>query len=226
MKRLAIVTILLSIGTSAHAQQADASPGVARGYVTAGALLVRQHGEVRIGGGPFTPKEGPSGVASGLVGGAGVFLTPRLSVGGELALPRYVSHDQRTGTLEVTTRHRDLMAGAALRVHVRRGAAWEPALLIGGSLARADTRRSLSRLAPRRVGPFEDERTQTSAAWTLGADVRVALSSKVGLLPGVRFDRIRRSPDDDFAGFLGLGGWVVRSHVQLWINLGGVRRLP
>jgi hypothetical protein len=223
MTRAAFVLIVLGLGSSAVGQETGDPTVRPLGYVTAGGMLVRQKGDTYTAGGPFTPREGPTGSASGVLIAAGGFVTPRLSVGGELAIPRHVLHDQRTGTLEVRTEHRDVVIGAFLRLHLRPHARWGPPLLIGGGAVRAHTRRFLWRLAPSRTGPYEDERAQTSLAATLGADVRLSLSSKVGLLPGVRLDRIRRNPEDDFAGFLGLGGWVVRPDVQVRIDFGRPR---
>lgn len=222
MKALAMIAMIVALAAPARAQETQASGS--QGHITVGGVLVRQQGDTYLAGGPFTPREGPSGVAAGLTFGGAIFVTPHVSLGAEIAFPRRVSHHQQTGTLEVLTEHRDVMAGGVLRVHTRPSARWEPELLIGAGLARADTRRALWRLAPQRVGPFEDERRRTSMAWTFGADLRMTVSRHVSLAPGFRADRIGRDPDDDFAGFLGLGRWVLRSHLQVRVCLGPNRR--
>jgi hypothetical protein len=169
------------------------------------------------------PYLGPpfSGTSVSLVGGADFAIARSMTVGGEASLATAISGDQsqRTGTATnaFTSRHRDSVFSAVLKIGTPADARLHAAFVVGGGGAYRRTTRegtTASIFPPAARSPFSDVVSNVVFAYSLGGDVDVRLARRVRILVLARWHRLR---DDDL-----LPDGVVRRGVASTVFRAGV----
>jgi hypothetical protein len=184
--------------------------------------MLSTQGSHRQGSSPSLPTTGAGGTAIGVTVEAGAFLTPRVALGIEVSLPRRFTSTQETDYVRVfqqESRHRDIsisglfrgVAGSARRVRL--------GIVGGGGFVQQSTRQRRRDQEgplptfPPMFGPYSDEYsfTRWTVAVLVGADVEIAITSHVALVPQMRAHFVRRSSDPSQLGWaLGLSSVVLR----------------
>lgn len=132
-----VVATVLSLPSLVSAQDSIAYAGVAVMWST-------QHAVAQPAQSPDTFKPGVGGDAVGMVGAAGVYLSPRVSLGFELSVPERSKTVQELNYFEVISadnRHRDLILSGVFNFHYRTRKTVRPTLVAGFSYVREDTNR-------------------------------------------------------------------------------------
>lgn len=214
----ALVTVA-ALGTpwTAGAQDSRAYLGVA------GMLGVQ--GSHRQGSGPSLPTTGAGGAAIGLTVEAGGLLTPRVALGVEISLPRRFTSTQETDYVRVfqqESRHRDVAISGLVRGTVGAARRVRVGVVGGGGVVQESTRQRRRDQEgplptfPPVFGPFSEE--YSFARWTVaalaGADVEIAVTPHVAVVPHMRAHFVRRSGDPSQPGWaLGLSSVLLRPAV-------------
>jgi hypothetical protein len=219
MIRAVILGLLVWLGGSnvAKAQPASDLEGP---FVAAGVAVVVQPQEADFGGGYFCCDAG--GVNVGWWGETGWFVSPRVSVRGEVAAGRAFRNDLAAPRLLQQNRHRDLTLSGLLAFHVPGSAVIRPALLAGVGMAFGRTTRTsqLLHFGPDGVsfapgGPSVVQFTEVVPAVTWGADVQIVLAPRIRLVPQVRGRFLWRS---DVARLHdGLARWLIEPRLGLQV---------
>jgi hypothetical protein len=210
----ALAIVLLGQLAPAIAQDSRAYAG-AVGFVSI-------QGSHRQGSAPSLPTTGAGGTAIGAGFEAGAFLTPRIALGVEISLPRRFTSIQETDygrVFQQKSRHRDVALSGVVRTVLGSSPRLRVGLVAGGGVVNESThqqRRDQQGLLPTYppvFGPYSDEYSFTR--WTLGAlagaDLEMAITPHVALVPQIRAHFIRRSSDPSEQGWaLGLNTIVLR----------------
>jgi hypothetical protein len=213
--RLAAMAVVAALGVAtASAQDAGAYAGM-------GGMLSIQ-GSHRQGSGPSLPTTGADGTSVGVTAEAGAFLTPRVAIGLEVSLPRRFTSVQETQYLRVfqqESRHRDVIVSGLLRAVINPAQRVRLGIVGGGGVVQESTRQRRRDhegplpTYPPVFGPYSDEYafTRWTAAALVGADVEIAIASRVTVVPQLRVHLVRRSSDPSQQGWaLGLNSVVLR----------------
>lgn len=191
-----------------------------RGFVQGGLALVALFEQPNFGG-YFCCDAG--GVAPGFFVEAGLFVAPRLSVRGELAIPGLEIDDLSAPRFVQKNRHRDPTISVLLGVHYARDRRAGFTLLGGAGIAASRTARHATLIQFRPEGEVIDPANttvingnETRLAVTGGADVPIDLTSRVGLTLTTRLRWIDRS--DDARSQDGLGPWLLTCGAALRIR--------
>ena len=152
----------------------------------------------------------------------GTLLTPRVALGIEVSLPSRFTSMQETDYLRVfqqESRHRDLVISGLFRGRVGLTRRAGLGIVGGGGFVQESTRQrrrdqtGLLPAYPPVLGPYSAEYsfTRWTVAALVGADVEIAITSHVAIVPQMRADVVRRSNDPSEPGWaLGLGSVVLR----------------
>ena len=207
-----------------------ALPHVARGddrrpYVGGGAMLTVQGSHPPAPNSPDFPRTGVGGVAFGLSGEVGGFLSASVSIAFEASLPARFTSVQETDYSIVfrdENRHRDEIFSGLFHFHLPKRGGFGAAIIAGPSLVHENTlRRTAYQTGPPGVGsgefgPFGPE--YSVRRWTIGAtggvDLAFDAGARVSVVPQIRVHWIERSAvDGSYSGSLGLSSWVFRPAV-------------
>ena len=182
-------------------------------FVHGGAALVAVFEQPNFGG-YFCCDAG--GLSAGLFIDGGVFLLPRLSLRGELAIPAAETDHLRAPRFVQENRHRDPTLSALVGYHLARGRRAGLALLAGAGIAASRTSRTSTLLTFTPDGSFPDPSTttilngnETRFALTFGGDVPIDFTDRVGLVATARLRWIDRSDEARYQD--GLGPWLLMS---------------
>jgi len=206
----------------------DVSNGVAqdpKGYVAIGGLAsITPTGEPPPGSSAF-PKSGLGGTAAGITVEAGLFASPRVSVGFEASVPFRFDGEQFSGPflneVQLESAHRDVLFSGLVREGVPVGATASLGLEIGGTIVLEDTvRRTAHQIfapsAPATFGPLGPEFAISRGAFgfLVGADYDVRIARRLDLVTQVRAYWVNRDATvvQDSA-VVGLGSFVLRPAV-------------
>jgi hypothetical protein len=209
----AAVMAFLGVGT-AGAQDAGA-------YVGGAGMLSTQDSH-RQGSAPSLPKTGAGGTAMGVTVEAGAFLTRRFALGIEVSFPdRFMSMQEidYTRVFQYESRHRDLAISGIFRATAGSARRVRLGIVGGGGVVQESTWQRRREQAgplptfPPVFGPYSEE--YSFARWTVaalaGADVEIAITPHVALVPQMRVHFVRRSEDPSQPGWaLGLSSVVLR----------------
>jgi hypothetical protein len=219
LRWLLLVPLLGCPAPIVHAQEA-------RGYAAGAATLTIQRADTSVGSGPSIPKPGISGHAFGILGEAGGFVTPAISIGGEASLAARFTSVQEThyfSNFLNENRHRDLMLSAVVGFHRSIADQVRIAGIVGPALVREDTRRRRAdQIEPGfaftgHYGPFVENLPFT--AWrfgiTTGGDVEVRVGRRAAIVPGLRVHFVRRDGEDLHNVILQMSSVVFRPSIGL-----------
>ena len=206
-----------------------------RTYVGASGMLSVQ-GSHRQGTAPSLPTTGAEGTAIGVTAEAGAWLSPRVALGFEVSFPRRFRSVQQIDHLRVfqyESRHRDTAISGLFRAIAVSGHGMQLGIVGGGGYVQESTRqRRRDQVGPLPTfppvfGPYSTESSVTrwTAAALVGADVEVAMSSHIAIVPQMRVHFIRRSDDPSQPGWaLGLNSIVLRAALGVRAVFGGSQR--
>jgi hypothetical protein len=188
--------------------------------LSVGVAAVIQPQEPGFGGGTFCCDAGA--VKLGWWGETGWFVSPRVSVRGELAAGRAFTNHLRAPRFVQENRHRDLTVSALFAFHPHTGGTIRPAVLAGFGMAVGRTTRTSQLLdfGPDRVSSVQgvasvEQSTDMVPAMTWGADVQIVLGTRIRLVPQMRARFLWRS---DVARFEdGLARWLIEPRMGLQI---------
>ncbi len=197
-----------------------------RGYAGAAGMATFQDSH-RQGTSPSLPTTGAGGSAIGVTVEVGGFLTSRVALGVEISLPGRFTSTQQTDYLRVfqqESRHRDAAISGVVRRTFGSAGRLRLGVVGGGGLVQENTlQRRRDQLGPLPtfppvLGPYSEEYAFTR--WTVGAlagaDVEVAVSRRVAIVPQIRAHFVRRSDNPSDQGWaLGLSSVVLRPAVGL-----------
>ena len=198
----------------------------ARVYAGAAGMLAIQ-GAHRQGSAPSLPTSGAEGTAIGITAEVGTLLTPRISLGVELGLPRRFTSVQEVDYLRVfqhESRHRDMTISAVVRATATPAHGLQLGIVAGGGFVQESTRQrrrdqlGLLPTFPPVFGPYSDEYsfTRWTVAAVVGADVEVAITSRVAIVPQIRAHVVRRASDTSQQSWaLGLNSVIWRPAIGL-----------
>jgi hypothetical protein len=195
-------------------------------YVGAAGMATFQDGH-RQGSSPSLPTTGAGGSAIGVTVEAGGLLTPRVALGVEMSLPGRFTSTQQTDYLRVfqqESRHRDAAISGVVRGIVGSAGRARLAVVGGGGLVQESTlQRRRDQLGPLPTfppvfGPYSEE--YSFSRWTVavvaGADVEIAVTRHVAVVPQVRAHFVRRTDNPSEQGWaLGLSSVVLRPAVGI-----------
>jgi hypothetical protein len=213
--------VILALATVAIFGISTAGAQTERTYVGATGMLSAQ-GSHRQGTAPSLPTTGAEGTAIGITAEAGALLTPRLALGFEGSFPcrfRSVQEIDHLRVFQYESRHRDTAISGLFRAIAVSGHGIELGLVGGGGYVQESTRQRRRDQAgplptsPPVFGPYSTESafTRWTAAALMGADVEIAISLRVAIVPQMRVHFIRRSDDPSQPGWaLGLSSIVLR----------------
>lgn len=182
--RTAAAVLLLSILGPVHAWA----------QANAGAAIVVS----RLPGLDYTPgtiDRPPSGLAVGGVFSGGAALAPWLAVQGELSIPARLTAEtirsSRSITIVGTTRHRDTIVSALLKVIA---ASWCEVVVGGGvTFERTEVQQTIRDHFTGLTGPYlSASSAATRATFTTGVDLRIRLARGVALVPTGRMHVVSR----------------------------------
>ncbi len=216
------LTALVTVAALGTPWTAGAQDG--RAYVGVAGMLGVQ-GSHRQGSGPSLPTTGAGGAAIGVTVEAGGLLTPRVALGVEISLPRRFTSTQETDYLRVfqqESRHRDVVISGLVRGTVGSARRVRVGVVGGGGVVQEGTRQRRRDQEgplptfPPLFGPFSEEYSFTR--WTVaalaGADVEIAVTPHVAVVPQMRAHFVRRSSDPSQPGWaLGLSSVLLRPAV-------------
>jgi hypothetical protein len=221
MRTLAALLILGAFGVSRSAEAQD--PHV---YV-GGAGMVSTQDSHRQGTGPDLPTTGAGGTAVGVTLEAGAFLNRRVALGIEVSLPARFTALQETDYSRVfqqESRHRDLAITALLRGLAGPVGRVRVEVVGGGGFVQESTwQRRRDQAGPLPTyppvfGPYSEEYSfdRWTVAGLVGADVDIAMTSHISLVPQVRVHFVQRSSDGSEQGWaLGLSSVIWRPAIEI-----------
>jgi hypothetical protein len=220
-RALAALVVLALCGPAVVAAQDS------KGYVE-GAFMFSAQGASTPRDVPDTFKPGVGGNAVGVVGSAGVFLVPRVSLAVEMSWPARFQAMQTIGYFlpaQADNRHRDEIFSGLIHVHLSPTRSLRPELVAGVSYVHEDT---IERVAydtgpsfpPTGVyGPYgpENNITRDALGLTFGADLGVPVGAHLSVVPQVRVHWIPREDpaSGSFSSSLSLSPFVFRPAVGL-----------
>ena len=216
LTRAVATLVALAIFGISHAGAQDA-----RAYVGGGGMLSTQDAH-RQGSAPSLPTTGAGGTTIGVTAEAGTFLTPRIALGMEIGLPRRFTSVQEIDHLrafQYESRHREMTISGLVRVMAGFGHGVQLGVVGGGGFVQESTRqRRRDQMGPLPTfppvfGPYSQEHsfTRWTVAAVVGADVAIAITPRVAVVPQVRAHFVRRSSDPSQPGWaLGLSSIVLR----------------
>src|SRR5688500_16730055 len=216
--------VILALAAVVFFGISTAGAQTARTYVGAAGVLSVQ-GSHRQGTAPSLPTTGAEGTAIGLTAEAGAWLTPRVALGFEVSFPRRFRSVQQIDHLRVfqyESRHRDTAISGLFRAIVVSGHGMQLGIVGGGGYVQESTRQRRRDQAgplptvPPVFGPYSKEYSVTrwTAAALVGADMEVAISSRMAIVPQMRVHFIGRSDDPSEPGWaLGLSSIVLRAAI-------------
>jgi hypothetical protein len=198
----------------------------ARGYV-GGAGMLSIQGSHRQGTAPSLPTTGAEGEAVGATVEAGAFLTRRVALGVEFSFPQRFASMQETDysrVIQQQSRHRDVAISGIVRWTVGSDRRVRLGIVGGGGAVQESTRQRRRDQSgalptfPPVFGPYSDEFSFTR--WTVGvlagADVEIAITPHVAVVPQMRAHVVRRSSDPSQPGWaLGLNSVVMRPAINV-----------
>ena len=144
---------------------------------------------------PGTIDRPPSGLVVGGVLSGGATLTPRIGLQGELSIPAQLTNDSVSShpgaTIEGTTRHRDTIVSALLKVIA---ASWCEVVGGGGlTFERTDVQQTIRDHLTGLTTPYlSASSSATRVTFTTGVDLPIRLSRRVALVPTGRMHVVAR----------------------------------
>jgi hypothetical protein len=159
--------------------------GGPRGYVSAGAgVTIDPSGEPRSGP---NYRPGIGGSAPVFTVGGGIWVAPRIRVGGELTVGPswHAPQTVRVATIsfaETTAAHNNLLVGSLISVNVG-------GVFLGGGLQLVRSRtawKGMANYAPRPIVPFASERLTWNTAVVAAVDVPIAVGTRGAIVPSLR----------------------------------------
>ena len=190
--RVVAIVVLSLLFTSAVEVRAQVSVGATLGQSGQG----EGASDVPYLGPPF------GGSSAAMLGMVDVALAPHVSIGGEMSLAGTIhgSQSQRAGfgvSNDFISEHRDNVFGGVVRFWTPDGEPVRAAVAVGAGVAQRHTVRTgttRSSFPPFTSTPFSDTLSDVVLAYTLGGDIVVRVTDRVGALASGRVHRLR---DDD-----------------------------
>lgn len=217
MARCAFLALTFVVGFAAatHAQ----GPAPHGWFLQGGVALVMVFEQPNFGG-YFCCDAG--GASPGVFAEGGGFLSSRVTLRGELAVPGRETDSLSAPRFIQENRHRDVTLSALFGFHPTHRGRVRPVILGGLGVAASRTTRASRLLTFTPTGPVPDDTpniiqaNERRLALTFGADVPIDLTDRVGLVVTARGRFIARSSESRFQD--GLGPWLLTSGLGLQLR--------